>query len=84
MDLTRRKYNFIEKFIQIANPEKIKRLEAALNETLNEDDAIVAYTVAGEPLNAEHYKKRIKEADEAISRGEFTTQEDLEKEVDGW
>ncbi len=84
MDLTRRKYNFIEKFIQIANPEKIKRLEAVLNETLNEDDAIVAYTVAGEPLNAEQYKKRIKEADEAISRGEFTTQEDLEKEVDGW
>lgn len=84
MDLTRRKYNFIEKFIQIANPEKIKRLEDVLNETLNEDDAIVAYTVAGEPLKAEQYKKRIKEADEAISRGEFTTQEDLEKEVDGW
>jgi hypothetical protein len=84
MDLTTRKYRFIEQFMKIANPEKIKRLEALLKEELASDEEIVAYTVVGEPLTAAQYKKRVLEADAAIDRGEFTTQEDLEKEAESW
>jgi hypothetical protein len=84
MDLTTRKYRFIEQFMKIANPEKIKRLEALLKEELAADEEIVAYTVVGEPLNAAQYKKKVQEADAAIDRGEFTTQEDLEKEAESW
>jgi hypothetical protein len=84
MDLTTRKYRFIEQFMKIANPEKIKRLEALLKEELASDEEIVAYTVVGEPLNAAQYKKRVLEADAAIDRGEFITHEDLKRKVKEW
>ena len=48
------------------------------------EEEIVAYTVDGKPLTKSAYKKEILEAEAEIERGEFTTQEDLEKESDDW
>lgn len=45
---------------------------------------IVAYPVDGKPLSKEEYIKSIKAADAAVDNGEFTTVEDLEKEVRNW
>ncbi len=48
------------------------------------DKNIVAYTTAGEPLNREEYSKKLKEAENAIKKGEYISQEDLEKESENW
>jgi hypothetical protein len=82
MDLTARKKKFIERFKQITNVEKLKRLEDLLQSEMQEDT--VAYTVSGEPLSKTDYIKRVKNANKAIDDGHFTTAEDLEKEIKGW
>jgi len=45
---------------------------------------IVAYTAEGRPITKSVYKKELLEAEAEIARGEFTTQEDLEKESENW
>ncbi|PCE64848.1 hypothetical protein [Sediminicola luteus] len=45
---------------------------------------IVAYTVDGRPLTKSAYKKELLESEAQIARGEFITQEDLEKESENW
>jgi len=48
------------------------------------EEEIVAYTVDGKPLTKSAYKKELLDAEAEIERGEFTTQEDLEKEAENW
>lgn len=50
----------------------------------SEEDAIVAYSVNGNPLKRGQYKAELLEAIAEINRGEYITQEDLEKESDNW
>ena len=83
MDLTSRKYKFIEQFMKIMNAQKIKRLEKVLHAEMEEEE-IVAYSIKGEALTRSEYIRQIKEADASISEGQFTTVEDLEKEVQKW
>jgi len=45
---------------------------------------IVAYTADGKPLTKTAYKKELLEAEAEIMRGEYTSQEDLEKESENW
>ena len=84
MDLTARKYRFIEQFMKIVNPEKLKRLEEVLTAELENEDETVAYTVVGEPLTKVQYVQRIKDAEVQIERGEFLTQEELKREAASW
>ncbi len=84
MDLTSRKYKFIEQFMQIASAEKLKRIEDFLRAEIEGEDEIVAHTVQGNPLTKAQYVKRIKEADEAIDRGEYITHEELKRKVRTW
>lgn len=84
MDLTARKNKFIEKFMQIASVEKLQRLEDFLRTEMESEEEIVAYTVKGEPLTKTQYVKRLKEAEQAMGRGEYITHEELEKEILNW
>lgn len=45
---------------------------------------IVGYTVEGEPLTRVAYNLRLEEAEKALLSGNYTTQEDLEKETESW
>lgn len=45
---------------------------------------IVAYTIEGKPLTKKEYKQQLIEAEKENERGEFVTQENLEKESDNW
>ena len=83
MDITSRKYKFIEEFMKIVNVEKLERFEQLLRSE-KDDKEIVAYTIKGKPLTKKEYIKQIKEADASINAGEYTTVEDLEKEVQNW
>jgi hypothetical protein len=49
MDLTARKYKFIEEFMKIVNHKKIDRLEEILHEEINKCE-IVAYTIDGNAI----------------------------------
>ncbi|UXX80056.1 hypothetical protein N7E81_02915 [Reichenbachiella carrageenanivorans] len=42
------------------------------------------YTSPGDPMSIEEYKERIREAKSNIAVGHFTTQEDLEREMEQW
>ena len=83
MDLAARKYRFIESFMKLTSLKKLRRLEEVLLSEVDEEE-IVAHTAGGEPLSREEYVKRIKEADEAIDRGEYLSHEDIKKEVRSW
>jgi len=47
-------------------------------------EEIVAYTVDGKPLTLKEYKEKLEEAYLDYKKGNFTTQEDLEKEMKNW
>lgn len=51
----------------------------ATNYNSNED-----YTLPGSPMSVNEYKSRIRKAKERVKAGYFTTQEDLEKEMEQW
>jgi len=42
------------------------------------------YTLPGSPMDVETYRTRIKNASERAKAGYYTTQEDLEKEMEQW
>lgn len=84
MDLTARKEKFIAQFMQIASPKKLKRFEDFLRSEMHSDEEIVTHTVQGTPLTKSQYISKIKEADDAIEKGEYTSVEDLEKEMQNW
>jgi mevalonate pyrophosphate decarboxylase len=63
--------------------ERLLKVVKAVMESYWEEE-VVAYSVDGKPLTKIVYKEELKEAIAEIKRGEFTTQEDLEKESENW
>jgi hypothetical protein len=51
----------------------------ATNYKSNED-----YTLSGSPMDVDTYKARITNAKERVKAGYYTTQEDLENEMEQW
>lgn len=48
------------------------------------DNEIVAFSVEGEPLTRNAYRKELREAEEQVLRGEYLSQKELEQEVKNW
>ncbi len=46
--------------------------------------SILHIDTSSQRITVKQYNKEIAESEKQISRGAFTTQEDLEKEVKGW
>ena len=63
--------------------ERLLKVVKAVIESYQEND-IVAYTIDGMPLTRITYKEELQEAKEKKKRGEYTSQEDLEKESNNW
>jgi uncharacterized protein (UPF0297 family) len=63
--------------------ERLLKVVKAVIESYQEND-IVAYTVSGNPLTRTTYKAALEEAKNEIKKGEYTMQEDLEKESNNW
>ncbi|WP_016990504.1 hypothetical protein [Flavobacterium sp. ACAM 123] len=63
--------------------ERLLKVVKAVMESYWEEE-VVAYSVDGKPLTKIAYKEELKEAIAEIESGEFTTQEDLEKESENW
>lgn len=61
--------------------------KASLLEKINDildDEMIVGYTVEGKPLTKKLYNKHLQESEKQLLSGKYVTQEDLEKESEGW
>ena len=69
-------------YINTADEHLLKVVKAVI-ESYQEND-IVAYTIDGKPLTRLAYKEELQEAKAEIKRGEYITQEDLEKESNNW
>ena len=63
--------------------ERLLKVVKAVMESYWEDE-VVAHTIDGKPLTKSAYKNELKDAIAEIKRGDFTTQEDLEKESENW
>lgn len=74
--------NTLKDYINEAD-ERLLHVLKAVVESYREND-IVAYTEDGQPLTKKQYSQELIDAEAEIGRGEFTTQEDLEKEAENW
>jgi hypothetical protein len=73
------KLTVMQKLMMIKEESFLNQINDLIDST-----AIVAYTVTGEPMTLLEYNRNLEEGEAQIARGEFTTQEDLEKEVENW
>lgn len=73
MDLTTRKYKFIEQFMKIVNAEKLEQFEALLHAETSNEKGIVAYSIKGKPLTKADIIENNKEAIKSIDKGDFKT-----------
>lgn len=78
MDIAAIKIELIDWLLHINDESKLKKI-IALKSVL--DKEVVAHSISGYPVDKEEYINRVKEADERISSGKFTTIEDLEIEI---
>lgn len=69
-------------YIKEADEPLLKVLKAVV-ESYKENDNVY-YTVDGQALTKKQYRQELLNAEAEIERGEFTTQEDLEKEAKNW
>jgi hypothetical protein len=60
--------------------KKLLQMMQALAKAYFEED----HTLSGEPMSVAEYKGRIMQAKANITAGNFTTQEDLEREMEQW
>lgn len=63
--------------------ERLLKVVKAVMESYWEEE-IVAHTIDGKPLTKKEYREELNEALAEIKKGEFTTQEDIEKESESW
>ena len=63
--------------------ERLLKVVKAVMESYWEDE-IITHTIDGKPLTKKAYKEELDEAVAEIKKGDFTTQEDLEKESENW
>ena len=79
MDIAAIKMELVDWLLHINDEAKLEKI-IALKSVL--DKEVVAHTVSGYLVDKEEYINMVKEADERISSGKYTTIEDLENEND--
>lgn len=67
----------VHKYIDQADDRVLRLVKGLL-------EADMDYTVPGTPMNQTQLENRVKEAKSRIKAGQFTTQEDLESEMEEW
>jgi hypothetical protein len=70
--------------IKLLLEEKQETVLEKVHQLLSKEDEIVAYTGSGKPLTRKEYNDRLAKGEKQIEKGEYLTQEELEKEVKSW
>tara|TARA_Y100001972_G_scaffold123992_1_gene172186 strand:- start:873 stop:1103 length:231 start_codon:yes stop_codon:yes gene_type:complete len=76
MDLQTKKLHIIESILSIGNEKVIEKLEAVLKKEQQKED--------NKRVSIEQYNRELDEADAEIDKGEFYTQEEVEKMSRKW
>lgn len=63
--------------------ERLLKVVKAVIESYQEEE-IVAFSVEGKPITRSEYKTQLADAKLEIEKGQYTSQEDLEKESENW
>jgi hypothetical protein len=79
MNLQETKLAVMQKIMSVSKTSLLEKIDRLL-----EEEMVVGYTAEGEPLTKELYNLRLKKAEEQLKSGQYTTQEDLEKESENW
>ncbi len=81
MNIAAKKIELLDWLLHINDENKLKKI-IALKSVLDND--VDAHTISGYPIDKQEYIAMVKQADERISSGKYTTIEDLEKEIENW
>ncbi len=79
MDLKTAKINVMQKIMNVSKASLLDKISNILDEEM-----VVGYTTDGQPLTKNQYDERLLVAEKQIESGDYTTQEDLEKEIENW
>ena len=79
MDLQETKLGVMQKIMHVSKLSLLEKIDKLLEEEL-----VVGYAADGKPLTREKYNQRLKNAEDQLKSGQFTSQEDLEKEAETW
>jgi len=79
MDIQTAKLDVMQKIMAVSKTSLLEKIN-----TLLDQEMIVGYTTGGDPLTKESYNLRLQTAEKQLLSGEYTTQEDLEKESENW
>lgn len=79
MDIQNTKLDVMQKIMGVSTPSLLEKINDILDKEM-----VVAYTVEGTPLTKAMYNERLHLAEQQLQSGEYTTQEDLEKEAENW
>lgn len=72
----------VRSYIDKADERFLRMVDAMRREYEGSD--IVGYTVDGNPITQEDLKKRVRAASERAEAGDYITQEEVEREMEGW
>lgn len=79
MDIQAKKLGVLQKIMNVEKESLLSKIDKILDEEM-----IVAFTSKGDPLTKALYNERLKIAEQQIAKGQYISQEDLEKESDNW
>jgi len=80
MDLQAEKLHVIEEVAKIQDSSIIEQIK----NLLKQNNPVVGYTMIGEPITRKQLIMQIEAAEKRMDKGEYTSQEDLEKESESW
>jgi hypothetical protein len=80
MDMYQKKLELVKHILNVDKESVLVKIKEIL---LNEEE-IVVHTVKGEPLTKSQYIRKIEEAKKRIDNGQFTSHDDLLKDVENW
>lgn len=80
MDLQAEKYTLIEELMKVTDVNLVREIKSILQGS----NQVVGYRPDGTPITKTRLQSDILEAKRQIESGEYTTQEDLEKESETW
>lgn len=72
----------LHRYIDHADETFLKMVHAMSREY--KKSVIVGYNTDGSPITQKDLKKRVKAASERVKAGHYTTQEEVEKEIENW
>ena len=75
--------NSIIKMVNDIDDERFLQAIEAMLETYQQNNA-ATYTVVGEPLNTDQYRKHIQQIIKEVDAGDTISHEDLKKESESW